>query len=127
MPGRGCGRETVDGKGDAPGCPASVLDVLKQLHLMVDIGRLLALNDDRGLEGDEGEQQDGEDDEDQDEDRRQPERRGPAGADRDGPGYSRIMYPAPLMVCSSGVLKPRSILDLRRDIWTSMTLVCGSK
>ena len=42
-------------------------------------------------------------------------------------GQSRIMYPAPRMVWSSGLAWPLSILARRRDMWTSMTLVCGSK
>jgi len=53
------------------------LDLLDLGHLAVDVRRLLALDDDRGLEGDEGEQQHREDDEDEDEDRGEPERRGP--------------------------------------------------
>ena len=40
---------------------------------------------------------------------------------------SRIMYPAPRTVLSSGASKSRSILARRRDTWTSITLVCGSK
>ena len=40
---------------------------------------------------------------------------------------SRIMYPAPRTVCSNGLSKPLSILPRRRDTWTSITLVCGSK
>ena len=40
---------------------------------------------------------------------------------------SRIMYPAPRIVCSKGRSKPLSILERSREICTSMTLVCGSK
>jgi hypothetical protein len=40
---------------------------------------------------------------------------------------SRIMYPAPRMVCSKGRSKPLSILERSREMCTSMTLVCGSK
>ena len=52
-------------------------------------------------------------------------------AHRRGAGWrlhlSRIMYPAPRMVCSSGCAKPLSILERSREMCTSMTLVCGSK
>ena len=40
---------------------------------------------------------------------------------------SRIMYPAPRTVCSSGCAKPLSIFERSREMCTSMTLVCGSK
>ena len=42
-------------------------------------------------------------------------------------GPSRIVYPAPRTVCSSGLSKLLSILALSRETCTSMTLVCGSK
>ena len=44
-----------------------------------------------------------------------------------GRHLSRIMYPAPRMVCSSGCVNPLSILERSREMCTSMTLVCGSK
>jgi hypothetical protein len=40
---------------------------------------------------------------------------------------SRIIYPAPRMVCSKGRSKPLSILERSREMCTSMTLVWGSK
>ena len=40
---------------------------------------------------------------------------------------SRIMYPAPRIVCSKGRSKPLSILERSREMCTSMTLVWGSK
>ena len=40
---------------------------------------------------------------------------------------SRIMYPAPRTVCSSGWAKPLSIFERSREMCTSITLVCGSK
>ena len=92
--------------------------------LAVDVGGLLALELDARLPRDEGEQQDREDDEDQDEDRGQADGRRPPELWR---RYSRIMYPAPRMVWSSGEAWPLSILPRSRDMWTSMTLVCGSK
>ena len=39
----------------------------------------------------------------------------------------RITKPAPRTVCSKSCVKPLSIFDRRREICTSMTLVCGSK
>jgi hypothetical protein len=40
---------------------------------------------------------------------------------------SRIIYPAPRIVCSKGRSKPLSILERSREMCTSMTLVWGSK
>jgi DNA-binding transcriptional LysR family regulator len=39
----------------------------------------------------------------------------------------RITNPAPRTVCSKSCAKPLSIFDRRREMCTSMTLVCGSK
>jgi hypothetical protein len=41
--------------------------------------------------------------------------------------FWRITNPAPRTVCSKSCAKPLSIFDRRREMCTSMTLVCGSK
>src|SRR5260221_378209 len=84
----------------------------------------LLVEDDVGLIGDVEDEEDREDREDRDIDRRQLE----GGSADDLPDRRHlIMYPAPRTVCSSASPKPLSILARSREMWTSMTFVCGSK